>query len=90
MIRRERHRRRTTRSVRTTMSPHSPVEVTEAEYRDLDRQGLLLPDSPTAVTPPPAGATSPIHAIDDDPPSTPVPASRPRITTGRKAATKEE
>jgi hypothetical protein len=34
-----------TRTVRTTMQPHLDVEVDDAGYLDLHRQGLLLPDS---------------------------------------------
>jgi hypothetical protein len=37
------------RTVRTTLFPDEPIEVGEAEYTDLLRQGLLLPD--VAATP---------------------------------------
>lgn len=30
--------------VRTTIAPHEVLDVDEAEYLDLSRQGLLLPD----------------------------------------------
>lgn len=30
--------------VRTTIAPHEVLDVDEAEYLDLQRQGLLLPD----------------------------------------------
>lgn len=33
------------RTVRTTMQPWADVEVTDAEYTDLSREGVLLPDS---------------------------------------------
>ncbi|MFB7111727.1 hypothetical protein [Streptomyces sp. NPDC056291] len=32
--------------VRTTMRPHEEIDVTDAEYLDLKRQGLLLPELP--------------------------------------------
>ncbi|MFC5947076.1 hypothetical protein ACFQH9_02135 [Pseudonocardia lutea] len=32
------------RKVRTKMRPSETLEVTEAEYTDLKRQGLLLPE----------------------------------------------
>lgn len=34
-----------TRTVRTTMRPDQPVEVDDAEYTDLQRQGLLTEDA---------------------------------------------
>jgi hypothetical protein len=45
-----------TRTVRTRMRPDQPIEVGDAEYVDLDRQGLLLPDPqpPARVVPEPA------------------------------------
>ena len=33
-----------TRKIRTTMEPWREVEVSEQEYTDLERQGLILPD----------------------------------------------
>lgn len=42
------------RTVRTHMRPHDPIEVEDAEYLDLQRQGLLLPDPQ-----PPARAAAP-------------------------------
>jgi hypothetical protein len=39
-----------TRTVRTRMRPDQPIEVGDAEYVDLDRQGLLLPDPQPART----------------------------------------
>jgi hypothetical protein len=36
------------------MRPHDPIEVEDAEYLDLQRQGLLLPDPQ-----PPARAAAP-------------------------------
>ncbi|MEU1309507.1 hypothetical protein ABZ419_11515 [Streptomyces cinnamoneus] len=39
-------------TVRTTMRPDQPIEVGEAEYLDLQRQGLLVePPEPPAVMP---------------------------------------
>lgn len=39
-----------THTVRTTMRPDEEIEVGDAEYTDLHRQGLLIEDP----TPPPA------------------------------------
>lgn len=36
-------------TVRTTMQPHVELEVGDAEYLDLQRQGLLLEDTPAAA-----------------------------------------
>lgn len=36
-------------TVRTTMQPHLEVEVSDTEYTDLKRQGLLLEDQPAAA-----------------------------------------
>ena len=44
-------------TVRTTMQPDQPVEVGDAEYLDLKRQGLLAEDEPVP-TPPPATAAA--------------------------------
>jgi len=41
--------------IRTTMQPHLQVEVGDAEYLDLQRQGLLIED-PAPTTPAPAPA----------------------------------
>ncbi|WP_167459219.1 MULTISPECIES: hypothetical protein [Streptomyces] len=35
--------------VRTTIQPHLEVEVSDAEYTDLKRQGLLIEDAPAAA-----------------------------------------
>ncbi|ARX81522.1 hypothetical protein SMD44_00920 [Streptomyces alboflavus] len=40
-------------TVRTTIQPHVTLEVDDAEYLDLQRQGLLAEDAPAA---PPAAA----------------------------------
>jgi hypothetical protein len=39
-----------THLIRTTMQPHLRVEVGDAEYLDLQRQGLLIED-PAPMTP---------------------------------------
>lgn len=45
------------RKVRTTMQPWREIEVSDAEYADLSRQGVLVEDEPSksgrtaAVTP---------------------------------------
>ncbi|MEV0220895.1 hypothetical protein [Streptomyces sp. NPDC050704] len=36
-------------TVRTTMQPHVELEVGDAEYTDLKRQGLLVEDAPAAA-----------------------------------------
>lgn len=44
-----------THLVRTTMQPHLQVEVGDAEYLDLQRQGLLVEEpAPTSPAPAPA------------------------------------
>lgn len=35
-------------TVRTTMQPHVVLDVSDAEYTDLKRQGVLLEDQPAA------------------------------------------
>ena len=42
-------------TVRTTMQPHVELDVSDAEYTDLERQGLLVEDSGDAK-PVPAAA----------------------------------
>lgn len=37
------------RTVRTTLFPDRVLEVDDAEYTDLSRQGLLLPEPPPAT-----------------------------------------
>ncbi len=39
-----------TRTVRTTMRPDEDVEVSDAEYLDLQRQGVLIEDSDGGAT----------------------------------------
>jgi hypothetical protein len=38
------------RTVRTTMQPDREIEVDDADYLDLQRQGLLLADASKTVT----------------------------------------
>ena len=45
-------------TVRTTMQPDREIEVGEADYLDLKRQGLLIEDPAPAAAPAPAPATS--------------------------------
>lgn len=47
--------------VRTTMRPDVEVEVGDADYLDLKRQGLLVEDGPTTSEPasPPAAKKTP-------------------------------
>lgn len=42
-------------TVRTTIQPHVELEVSDAEYLDLKRQGLLIED-PAPAAPAPAAA----------------------------------
>jgi hypothetical protein len=41
-----------TRKVRTTMQPDKEIEVDDAEYLDLQRQGLLAEEPATESAPP--------------------------------------
>jgi hypothetical protein len=41
-------------TVRTTIQPHVDLEVSDAEYLDLKRQGLLIEDPVPAVSAPAA------------------------------------
>ncbi|WP_393075278.1 hypothetical protein [Streptomyces sp. LN704] len=45
-----------TRTVRTTMRPDQEIEVNDADYLDLHRQGLLVPETATETLPPPTAA----------------------------------
>lgn len=51
--------------VRTTIQPHVELEVGDAEYLDLQRQGLLIEDAP-ATPPAAAPAKSPVSAKAKD------------------------
>lgn len=48
-------------TVRTTIQPHVELEVSDAEYTDLKRQGLLIEDAAPAA-PAPAAAPAKPHA----------------------------
>ena len=48
------------RTVRTTMRPDQTVEVDDAEYLDLKRQGLLVEEAHTTVPSAPAVTASPV------------------------------
>lgn len=39
-------------TVRTTMRPDQEIDVGDAEYTDLHRQGLLIEDPPPPANPP--------------------------------------
>ena len=43
-------------TVRTTMQPDKEIEVDAAEYLDLQRQGLLVPETATQSVPPATAA----------------------------------
>lgn len=45
-----------TRTVRTTMRPDQTIEVDDAEYLDLQRQGLLVEEDATKSVPPATAA----------------------------------
>jgi hypothetical protein len=48
-------------TVRTTIQPHIELDVSDAEYTDLKRQGILL-DEPAAPAPAAAPAKTPAAA----------------------------
>ncbi|MFE9391708.1 hypothetical protein [Streptomyces sp. NPDC006784] len=58
--------------VRTTMQPHLDIEVSDAAYLDLKRQGLLLEERPSRASEP---TTSPAAAPAKTPPA-PAPAGK--------------
>lgn len=45
-------------TIRTTMRPDVEIEVGDAEFLDLTRQGLIAADQPTTATTPPAEPAS--------------------------------
>jgi hypothetical protein len=47
------------RTVRTTMQPDKEIEVGEADYLDLQRQGLLVEDAASTVPPATAASANP-------------------------------
>lgn len=46
-----------THKIRTTMRPDKEIEVPDADYLDLKRQGLLVEDTPTPPAKPAAATT---------------------------------
>ena len=56
------------RTVRTTIQPHVDVEVDDAEYLDLERQGLLVDSTPSAPAAAPAKTTAPRDPQRKEPP----------------------
>lgn len=76
------------RSVRTTMRPHEQVQVTDAEYTDLKRQGLVLEELDQPATPAPVlPAAAP--AVNRSGQAEPVSAPPRRKTTDKKTASGE-
>ncbi|MFG3170569.1 hypothetical protein [Streptomyces sp. NPDC048200] len=59
--------------VRITMRPDEEIEVGDAEYTDLSRQGLLVEDTPAENVPPATAA-----------PATPKTPDAPRKTSTSK------
>jgi hypothetical protein len=49
-------------TVRTTIQPHVELDVSDTEYTDLKRQGLLIEDTSAAATPAAAPAKTPAAA----------------------------
>ncbi|MCX5365946.1 hypothetical protein OG864_45430 [Streptomyces sp. NBC_00124] len=49
-------------TVRTTMQPHLELDVSDTEYTDLKRQGLLVEEPESAAAPAAAPAKSPAAA----------------------------
>jgi hypothetical protein len=62
------------RKVRTTMQPDSEIEVGEAEYTDLKRQGLLIETDETG---------QPVNTPAEQPEEQQEPPKRERGTGGR-------
>lgn len=58
------------RTVRTTMQPDQEIEVGDAEYLDLQRQGLLVDDDGVEPDPPATAApTPPVNPVKKTPPA---------------------
>lgn len=49
-------------TVRTTIQPHVELEVGDAEYTDLKRQGLLIEDAPATAAAAPAKTPVPVKS----------------------------
>lgn len=67
-------------TVRTTMQPDREIEVDDAEYLDLQRQGLLVGDDGTPPAPQTAAGA---------PTTTPAPAAPKKTTSTGGAGSKE-
>lgn len=66
-------------TIRTTMRPDQTVEVDDAEYLDLQRQGLLVEEDAHAEVPPATAA-----------PAAPEPAPQPAAVAPKKPGTSKE
>lgn len=66
--------------VHTTFMPWLGLEMSDAEYRDLDRQGLIIHDTPAAPVEPgepaPVQDEAPAEQADKTPAPSPVPGGR--------------
>lgn len=63
--------------VRTTFMPWKTVDMTDGEYRDLDRQGLIVHDPEPAPAPVPVElGKPPTDDGDKTPAPSPVPGGR--------------
>ncbi|MCX5522198.1 hypothetical protein OG342_04855 [Streptomyces bobili] len=65
------------RTVRTTMQPDKEIEVGDAEFLDLQRQGLLVDDDNTA--PDPSATATPT------PPASPVKKTSPGVAGSKES-----
>ncbi|WP_225825595.1 hypothetical protein [Streptomyces naphthomycinicus] len=66
-------------TVRTTMRPDQEIEVDDAEYLDLQRQGLLVEEDATAEVPPATAA-----------PTAPEAPPQPAAVAPKKPGTSKE
>ncbi|MFE3031580.1 hypothetical protein ACFXKY_08015 [Streptomyces canus] len=66
-------------TVRTTMQPDKEIEVGDAEYLDLDRQGLLVKEDAGQDVPPATAA-----------PATPEAPPQPAAVAPKKPGTSKE
>jgi hypothetical protein len=46
-------------TIRTTINPETPIDVSETEFIDLTRQGLIAPDQPAPLTRPTVAPDAP-------------------------------
>jgi hypothetical protein len=68
-----------TRTVRTTMQPDKQIDVDDAEYLDLQRQGLLVEEDAKTDVPPATAA-----------PAAPEPTPQPAAVAPKKTGTTKE